>query len=117
MSAQFAIGSVNRMAHISKADYGLGCNGFCVACNKSLVAKHEDTNELHFFASITVRLACDRTFRQQKQIIPFWTFLKFCNVKANKASRVLCTKTATFRSGQPRYFPLVYYPLSLFKPR
>ena len=38
MSAQFAIGPVNRMAHIAGAGYGLGGNGFCVEGNKSLVA-------------------------------------------------------------------------------
>ena len=106
MSAQFAIGSVNRMAHIAGAGYGLGGKGFCVAGNKSLVAQQEDTSKQHRLVRMTVRLACDRTFRKQQQIIPFEIFLRIGNVTHSKASRVLCIKTATFRPGQTHYLPL-----------
>ena len=70
MSAQFAIGPVNRMTHIS----GAGCGFFCMAGNKSLVAKQEDTSEQHRLVRMTVRLACDWIFRNQQQISPFEIF-------------------------------------------
>lgn len=76
MSAQFAFGSVNRMAHIAGASYRLGGNGFCVEGNKSLVAKQEDTSKPHRLVRMTVRLACDRIFRKQQQISPFEIFFK-----------------------------------------
>ncbi len=72
MSAQFAIEPVNRMAHIS----GIGCGFFCIAGNKSLVAKQEDTSKPHRLVRMTVRLACDRIFRKQQQINPFEIFFK-----------------------------------------
>jgi len=102
MSAQFAIEPVNRMAHIS----GIGCGFFCMAGNKSLVAKQEDTSKPHRLVRMTVRLACDRIFRNQQQISPFEIFLRIGNVTHSKASRVLCIKTATFRPGQTHYLPL-----------
>jgi len=76
MSAQFAIGSVNRMAHIAGAGYGLGGKGFCVAGNKSLLAQQEDTSKQHRLVRMTVRLSFDRTFRNQQQISPFEIFFK-----------------------------------------
>ena len=106
MSAQFAFGSVNRMAHIAGDGYGLGGKSFCVAGNKSLVAKQEDTSKRHRLVRMTVRLACDRIFRNQQQIIPFEIFLRIGNVTHSKASRVLCIKTATFRPGQTHDLPL-----------
>jgi hypothetical protein len=106
MSAQFAIGPVNRMAHIAGDGYGLGGKSFCVAGNKSLVAKQEDTSKRHRLVRMTVRLACDRIFRNQQQIIPFEIFLRIGNVTHSKASRVLCIKTATFRPGQTHDLPL-----------
>jgi hypothetical protein len=106
MSAQFAIEPVNRMAHIAGASYRLGGNGFCVEGNKSLVAKQEDTSKPHRLVRMTVRLACDRIFRNQQQIIPFEICLRIGNVTHSKVSRVLCIKTATFRPGQTYYLPL-----------
>ena len=106
MSAQFAFGSVNRMAHIAGASYRLGGNVFCVEGNKSLVAKQEDTSKPHRLVRVTVRLACDRIFRNQQQIIPFEICLRIGNVTHSKASRVLCIKTATFRPGQTHDLPL-----------
>jgi len=106
MSAQFAIGPVNRMTYIFGAGYGLGGKSFCVAGNKSLVAKQEDTSKRHRLVRMTVRLACDRIFRKQQQISPFEIFLRIGNVTHSKASRVLCIKTATFRPGQTHDLPL-----------
>jgi hypothetical protein len=57
---------------------------------------------------MTVRLACDRIFRNQQQISPFEIFLSIGKVTHNKASRVLCIKTATFRPGQTYYLPLAW---------
>ena len=102
MSAQVALGPVNRMTHIA----GAGCGFFCMAGNKSLVAKQEDTSKPHRLVRMTVRLACDRIFRKQQQISPFEIFLRIGNVTHSKASRVLCIKTATFRPGQTHYLPL-----------
>jgi hypothetical protein len=102
MSAQFAFAPVNRMTHIA----GPGCGFFCMAGNKSVVAKQEDTSKPHRLVRMTVLLACDRTFRNQQQIIPFEIFLRIRNVTHSKASRVLCIKKATFRPGQTYYLPL-----------
>lgn len=76
MSAQFAIGPVNRMAHISKAGYGLGCNGFCIVCNKSLIAKHEDTNELHFFCKHNCAISLRSEISTTKANHPILDFFK-----------------------------------------
>ena len=72
MSVQVAFGPVNRMTHIA----GAGCGFFCMAGNKSLVANQEDTSKPHRLVRMTVRLACDRIFREQQQISPFEIFFK-----------------------------------------
>ena len=106
MSAQFAIKSLNCITHNSEAGCRFDGNGCVFLGKKSIVPKQGVTSELHLFASMTVRLACAREFRKQMQLILFGTFLKIGNATISQASRVLCTKTATFRPGQTRYFTL-----------
>jgi hypothetical protein len=53
-----------------------------------------------------VPMTCAREFLKQRQRLLFGTFLKIGNATISGASRVLYTKTATFRPGQTRYFTL-----------
>ena len=99
MSAQFAFGSVNRMAHIAGASYRLGGNGFCVEGNKSLVAKQEDTSKPHGLVRMTVRLACDRIFRKQQQISPFEIFFKHRQCHAKQSFSRFVHQNSNLPSG------------------
>ena len=95
MSAQVAFGPVNRMTHIA----GAGCGFFCMAGNKILVAKQEDTSKRHRLVRMTVRLACDRIFRKQQQISPFEIFFKHRQCHAQQSFSRFVHQNSNLPSG------------------